>query len=92
MRKYRFSKKGEMLRLFIRGAQENDCYTVHDLCRKVGIPYEQVQRWARDDYRWADVLEVCRTRCFDNVEMAMMLRRMKFKEGLKYVGNTELPF
>jgi transposase len=58
---------------------------------------------ARSDYQWrkpeeaagenrADLLEICRTRCFDNVEMAMMLGRMKFKEGLKYVGNTELPF
>jgi hypothetical protein len=90
--KRRLSKKEELLRLFIRGSQENDCYTVPDLCRKVGLPYELVQRWARDDYRWADVLEACHTRCFDNVEMAMMLGRMKFKEGLKYLGNTELPF
>lgn len=62
------------------------------LCRKVSIPYEQVLRWVRDDYRWTDVLEACHIRYCDKIEMAMMLGRMKFKEGLKYLGNTELPF
>jgi hypothetical protein len=92
MRKCKLGKKGEMLRLFVRVAQENDCYTMHDLCRKVGIPYEQVQRWERNDYQWADVLDTCRERCSDNVEIAAMMKRMKLKDALKYMNNTELPF
>ena len=86
----------DLFRLFLRGAQENDCYTVHDLCRKMGIPYEQVLRRckpdiaesgdrARSDYQWADLLEACRERCLDNVEMAAMMKRMKFRDALKYM-------
>jgi hypothetical protein len=85
MRKYRFSKKEELLRLFVRGAQENDCYTGQDLCRKVGIPYEQVLRWARDDYRWRDALEMVASRCLTNVEIATMMKRMPLKQALKYM-------
>ena len=61
-----------------------------DRCRKMGVPYEQVLRWARDDYRWADVLEICRERCLDNVEIAAMMKRMKFREALKYMGDPKL--
>ncbi len=81
----KLSKKDDLFRLLLHGAQENDCYTVPDLCRKIGIPYAQVQRWAHDDYRWSDVLEVCRERCLDNVEVAAMMKRMRFREALKYI-------
>ena len=60
-----------------------------DLCRKIGVPYEKVLQWARSDYRWADLLEECHRRCWDNVEIAVMLGRMKFMEALKYMGDSK---
>lgn len=54
---------------------------------------------AHSDYQWrkpdeavgenrADLLEACRERCFDNVEIAMMMKRIKLKDGLKYMGKS----
>lgn len=88
----KLGKKEGLLRLLLRGAQENDCYTVHGLCRKIGIPYEQIQRWTHDNAQWAAALEACRERCLNNVEMAVMMKRMKSREALKYMNNIELPF
>lgn len=80
------SNKEELMRLLITGSRENNSYSVPDVCRKMGISYEQILCWAEDDdYQWAHTLEMCRIRCIDNVEMAAMMKRMKFRDALRYI-------
>ena len=47
--KRKLSKKEKLMRLLIAGSREVDSYSVPDVCRKIGLPYEQLLRWCKPD-------------------------------------------
>ena len=77
-------KKDELFMTLLRGSQENDTYSVAELCRKMGISYEQIKQWAYKNEHWGDLLEICHMRCVNNVEIAAMMRRIPMEDALKY--------
>ncbi len=77
-------KKDELFMMLLRGSQEDDAYSIAELCRKMGVSYEQLKRWAQKNEHWAHILEMCHMRCANNVDIAAMMRRIPMEDALKY--------
>jgi hypothetical protein len=68
--------------------QHKGCYSVIETAKKMGVTYEEVQKWAESSDNWAYILEWCRTLCRVHTEEAGLLGHLQEKEAFKYLSEN----
>lgn len=67
----------------LRKCGHKGCYSAIETAQKMGVTYEEVQKWAESNENWAYTLEWCRTLCRVHTEEAGLLGRLSEKEAMK---------
>ncbi len=70
--------------------KHKNCYSVIETAMKMGVTYEEVQKWVDSNENWAYTLEWCRTLCRFHTEEAGLLGHLSEKEVFKYLRENQI--
>ncbi len=73
------------LRKIYEACQNDDAYSVHEICQFFNISYERVSELAATDKLYLDVLQICHERCKTNAEIAGLMSRSPANLAFKYI-------
>lgn len=66
--------------------QEDDSYSVQEVCEKMRISYLQIQEWANEDDQLMQALDICESLCAGNTERAMLMKRIPPDQAFIYMS------
>jgi len=80
-----YHKRKKTFQKLMKACQEQDAYSVQMMCTKANISYTQIQAWAQEDQIWDYALDMCKSICLSNIEIAVLMKRMPLKELLHLI-------
>lgn len=85
----KISKKEQIFINLLEGCYRHNTYSLSGICSKMGIPYEQIKEWAKENDEWSSILETCLMLCESNAEIAAIMKRIPVQEAIKYFEENE---
>lgn len=84
-----YHKRKKIFQTLIKACEEDDAYSVSMMCAKANISYAQIKAWAQEDEIWSQSLEMCKSICEGNIEVALLMKRIEFEEALPFLIRSE---